>query len=203
MIELLKHHNRKLNCPGTKKENRIYFTSFTCPFKCKGYYNEETRNSYKKNVPQYRDEHKKLTEGTLYPDLLCEEIEKKKPVWVRFHVEGEFYSLEYAEKIRKVVSEFPNVKFFTYSKQMEIVKKSGLLKLHNINIINSIMPDGTFNFTDDMEVLEKWIKKGWILCPASKDKKITCNRCFLCWNNNKVIFKYHGVKKLKNRAEKW
>lgn len=115
---------------------------------------------------------------------------------VRIHVAGDFFSQEYINSWVKVAKAYPKYKFYTYTKVMDILDFTELKKLDNVNIINSIAPDGKPNFGDKERV--KYLQSiGYKLCPATvKGNDIICggkhkNSCTLCVTNDKICFNQH------------
>ena len=54
----------------------------------------------------------------------------KKQLVIRIHDSGDFYNLEYTKKWLKIISAFPNVHFYAYTKQVLLfnkLKKSGVI----------------------------------------------------------------------------
>jgi len=112
---------------------------------------------------------------------------------VRIHVAGDFFSAEYIEQWSAIVSLFPAVKFYAYTKVWHLFPEQ-LSKLNNkpnCNIINSIVEDGGVNFGDDKRV-EELKNFGYSVCPVEKNNKIICGKdCKVCITENKVAFKIH------------
>lgn len=119
----------------------------------------------------------------------------KKEVVVRIHVAGDFFSQDYIDAWEKIAWTFPNVKFYSYSKVMDRFNFNNILKLDNVNIINSIASDGGINFGDADRVTEL-VELGYSVCPATQKKDVICggtldNSCTLCHTNDKVCFVQH------------
>jgi len=196
MRKLLTRRNKKLNYRSItyhRKNNIpvIWSTSFTCPFNCKGCYSKDSRNRYSQ-VPAYRDWHKEQTETDCYVQALVSEIMKnyKEGDFIRLHgAEGEFYSEEYVRRIKTILSACKGIPFFTYTKKMELLR-SIIPSASNLFVINSIMPDGSFNY-GDQKFLDKWKKRGYIICPNTQGKAVKCCECLICTKYDKVIFKQH------------
>ncbi len=82
------------------------------------------------------------------------------------------------------------MKFYSYTKteHLDSLVKGG------INIVESILPDGSFNY-GKLEKLQEFVKenKEYSICPAYKhDDSVICGKtCQLCMNKTKVLFVQH------------
>ncbi len=111
---------------------------------------------------------------------------------VRIHVAGDFFDQNYINSWEKIILLFPNIKFYCYSKVMEILNFTAIMAAPNFNIINSIAPDGGVNFGNQDRVNE--LKDmGYLVCPVTNgDTDIQCGRnCSLCLTHRKVCFIEH------------
>jgi len=118
----------------------------------------------------------------------------KSAEFVRIHVGGDFFSIDYVNmwaEIKMWADENkPNVIFYTYTKTEHI----SALKSLEINVVDSILPNGSMNF-DKLENLQAFRKKnkGYTICPATmKKKNVICGKtCNLCMAKSKVLFVKH------------
>jgi hypothetical protein len=115
----------------------------------------------------------------------------KKIKYVRIHVSGDFYSQEYIDKWCSIVQEFPDIKFYTYTKTFNMFNFDNITSLANINIINSIAPDGGINYGDSKRI--EYLKSiGYNVCPTQKGDNIICGEnCKICIEKQKVCFNVH------------
>jgi hypothetical protein len=122
---------------------------------------------------------------------LKEAVEYMRKPFVRIHVSGDFFNQEYVNNWIKIIKTFPSVKFFGYTKVMDILDLTELVNLDNVNIINSIASDGGVNFGKAGRITE--LKNlGYRVCPADKNKNIKCGKnCFICMKIEKVCFPWH------------
>jgi hypothetical protein len=148
------------------------------------------------NVRNAWDRNFNISKGGDFVDKISDQLERSKNVSVvRIHVSGDFYSQEYINKWFRIISAFPKIKFYTYTKTMELFDFSWILNLKNVNIINSICPDGNKNY-GNKERIDYLASVGYKICPATTetglDHSINCGRnCKLCFNTEKVAFFYH------------
>jgi len=129
-----------------------------------------------------------------FVDPIIDQINRTKNVSaVRIHVSGDFFNQTYINGWVYIAKRLPNLQFYGYTKVMHLFDFSELLKLHNVNIINSIASDGGINFGDENRVKELG-KLGYKVCPATiKGNDIKCggDGCTLCQTNDKVCFYVH------------
>lgn len=108
---------------------------------------------------------------------------------VRIHSSGDFYSQEYADSWTVIASMFPSIKFFTYSKSPYRPKGD------NINIVESILPDGEINYGNKEYILEKAKKYRAPICPygmGKAGKQVKCGEtCHACITRGLVLFLKH------------
>lgn len=109
---------------------------------------------------------------------------------VRIHVSGDFFSQEYINQWAEIAKQFPNLKFYSYSKVFGILDFSPLTSLNNVNIINSITFDQGINF-GNRERVDFLTKNGYKECPAIENDIICGKDCSLCINTEKVCFLQH------------
>lgn len=111
-----------------------------------------------------------------------------KPI-MRWHDSGDIYSIEYLELMLKIASLNPDVKFYTYTKNIKVweyyknLKNGGNIP-QNFNIVSSWLYgrnnifDFVHNFKDEFKSLKECVKK------ARKDRK----KIFICnYNIDKIM----------------
>lgn len=67
---------------------------------------------------------------------------KTKPKYFRIHASGEFYSQEYIDAWAKIVSSFPHIIFYAYTKRLAHFDFSSISSLPNFVLINSLQFKG-------------------------------------------------------------
>lgn len=121
---------------------------------------------------------------------------------VRLHVLGDFYSVKYVEQWREFLRAFPSLRVFGYSAWLPGTKiGNALLSVIEENWdrfairFSRSTPSGTglpeVISVPDVKTAEAL---GAIVCPAQREKTMTCGTCALCWTaRDKVIaFLHHG-----------
>lgn len=64
-----------------------------------------------------------ITKQKDFPQLMMAEIAKKKVDMVRIHDSGDFYNREYLSKWLKVIVSMPQVKFYAYTKSLDLIRE--------------------------------------------------------------------------------
>lgn len=118
---------------------------------------------------------------------------KNKIRTFRIHSSGDFFSQEYISNWAVVVTAFPEIRFYAYTKNAGILDFSELTCLKNFNLINSIADDGGYNYgkQDRIETLQN---QGYFLCPDTvqdNGKGYCMSGCTACLTKDKVCFKIH------------
>ena len=115
---------------------------------------------------------------------------KHVPTAVRIHESGDFYNKEYAEAWTEIARRCPELTFFGYTKVPWNLPHD---ITENMNIVESIMPDGSINFGSREKVIRMSKEFGAAICPYGKAKKeFKCGReCKACMNRRRVVFVQH------------
>ena len=118
---------------------------------------------------------------------MVELIVRSKASTVRIHESGDFYSQEYADKWTQIIAALPHVKFYGYSKSP--YRPVG----HNLNIVESLLPDGSINFGPKANILAAAKALRAKVCPYKLTKKeIICGKhCKACLVHQRVLFVKH------------
>lgn len=119
-----------------------------------------------------------------------------KPKTFRLHVSGDFITQEYVNMWYNVIRQYPDVKFFTYTKSY--TKLSFGHKPDNLALYFSIEPDSPLpkhipkNVKRAFIEGDKRISKDAVKCPATFGSDIKCDECKKCLIvQNDIIFKMH------------
>lgn len=118
--------------------------------------------------------------------LICEQLKRTKKRVVRIHSSGEFFAQWYVDFWACIAFRFPNIKFYGYTKTRGIFDFSGIDDLPNVNIVDSILEDGSINFGNKAYVAEKQRKYPTIpICPVTEKVQgaecmETCHKCLTC-----------------------
>lgn len=106
----------------------------------------------------------------------------------RIHESGDFYSQAYADKWSDIAAALPEIQFWAYSKSPHrpVAK--------NINIVESIMPDGSLNFGNKEHIIDLAKRYHATICPygLTKETDWRCGReCTACQRKQYVLFLKH------------
>lgn len=107
---------------------------------------------------------------------------------VRIHESGDYYCAAYAQAWNTIIAALPGITFYGYTKSPYRPAPAA-----NLNIVESILPDGRVNFGAP-EVIDTIHKEtGFPICPATKKgNKVTCGKsCTLCQRRPNVLFYVH------------
>jgi len=109
---------------------------------------------------------------------------------IRLHESGDIYSKSYFDKLVEIAKLNEDLQFYTHTKNTSLNLSELPL---NFNIISSILPDGSINFSTREEVLQKSELFNIPICPATLSKnKITCmENCRLCLTTKHMLFVKH------------
>jgi hypothetical protein len=120
-----------------------------------------------------------------------------KNLVIRIHDSGDFYSLEYFGKWFQIMNRFPQVKFYAYTKMVEMFK--GRFLPSNFTLIFSLggKQDALIDQVTDrhsrvFETVEELELAGYV--NASHDDMLALTQ------NGKVGLVYHGAKSFKNTS---
>jgi len=170
----------------------------TCGKECHKCYAMKAQNQYSQTM-LFRSINTVLAKEypTVLKELICDQIRKSKTVkTVRVHSSGDFFSQAYINMWVDIMQEFPNIRFYTYTKRFrDGFDFSGIKAQPNFNLIDSMVEiDGKLhlNYGNDAHV-EKLVELGYRVCPAVKTnwKGICGCDCDLCMKTDKVCFHIH------------
>lgn len=185
------------NLPTNKTFETIYgAVKGTCPYNCagcyatKGFYNfSNTKNALAVNTMLC------YTELEFVEKAIRAQLDTLPGVDVRIHAAGDFFSKEYAEMWRGIVRDYPNNKFWTYTKaEYENIFD----EFENANIVKSIIPGVGFNFGHIDYIFKAYtelVERGEkpYICRCTFDKSQHCEGCKGCINNKYVLFVEHST----------
>ena len=115
---------------------------------------------------------------------------------LRVHASGDFFSADYIELWREVVTACPACVFWTYTKNP--AAETAFDDLENINIVKSIIPGLGFNYGKCGYILKayKALKAAGVavyICRCGIDKNQHCFGCKGCSRNKYVLFIEHST----------
>lgn len=178
-------------------DGKSYDVTGTCACDCVGCY--ATNGNYRfqsvVNSLGLRTMIARLTPSWL-ENAIRAQIEADGVETVRIHASGDFFGDEYADMWRRIASDFPGVKMWTYTK---VAKYETLFDgLKNANIVKSIIPGVGFNFGHCDYIADVFRKlsddgKKVHVCRCGIDKNQHCTTCKGCFENEYVLFVEHST----------
>jgi hypothetical protein len=78
------------------------------------------------NVKSVFEERYQLTKTDGFVNAMQKEIDKKKPKYIRVHDSGDYYSRAYLYKWIKLAIHNPQVRFYSYTNMVDMIKKINL-----------------------------------------------------------------------------
>lgn len=125
--------------------------------------------------------------------LITEQLHRTKKKIVRIHSSGDFFSQKYLEMWCHIAQLFPEIKFYGYTKTREIFDFWWADELPNLNIVDSLLPDGSVNFGSLDYIKEKQEKFYLCICPVTCGiEDAECMRtCTNCLTERWMLFKEH------------
>jgi len=138
-----------------------------------------------------------INETEKLKSLIVDQLLRSRTVeFVRIHVGGDFFSMEYLTmwaEIVSIVNEVkPDIKFYTYTK----TKFSDELKMCGINVVDSKVKGLGFNF-GKIEKLRTFMESNteYTLCPATVKETAEATKCGVtctaCMDKSEVLFVEH------------
>lgn len=181
----------------------------TCKYQCKGCYAIKAERMYK-NTRVMRAFHYEIIKLALVDDVkykylqsyLNVELRRHAMLYnlpvVRIHSSGDLYSPKYLAFWLELINQNKDIKFYTYTKQLDNELIDTLNKqFDNFNIVRSLI-DNKINFgnLDYLEDLSKQLDaKGeeYHICGyGHEDNKLSCmGNCTKCLNCSNILFIKH------------
>lgn len=177
--------------------NKDYTIKGTCPCNCKGCYaqtgfynmpsviqSNAIKTFLSRNYPEF-------VKNAIIAQIKADAIEL-----CRIHASGDFFSKEYIELWKEVVSVCESTAFWTYTKNPEAVHAFD--NMPNANIVKSIIHGFGFNFGKCGYILRvykalKAMGKDVYICRCGIDKNQHCTNCKGCSKNEYVLFVEHST----------
>ena len=100
----------------------------TCPFAggCVKYCYAQKGAYIWGNVSPAFEKRYEITRRHDFFTIMCDEIKRVKADYVRVHDSGDYYSPEYLKKWLKIAEMMPNVKFYSYTNSVKMVKDADI-----------------------------------------------------------------------------
>jgi hypothetical protein len=120
-------------------------------------------------------------------------LSKRQPPIFRIHVSGDFFSPKYIGEWGQIMAMFPNTRFLAYTRSWRLPRlRKELNRLRN--------QQANFSCFASLDGVAHNAPKGWrqawmgqprteekaVLCPGYGPKELTCDKCTLCFRDNKV-----------------
>lgn len=209
-VKLLKIGNHKLH------NNTMIFDLpevITCKYNCPNCYAIKSARIYENtrvmrlyhllliDACRHNDDIKNLIIGMMYNQIKDFASKSMGMVFVRLHSSGDIYCNEYLQLILTLVKQcenIKNVKFYTYTKQLDNNKIDDInTTYNNFNIVKSIMHgDNGKNYINygDIEYLKelkKHVKDVYICSYGTKNQATCMGNCTKCVSCPHVAFIQH------------
>ena len=115
---------------------------------------------------------------------------------LRIHASGDFFGPDYVEMWQEIVSSFPGVLFWSYTKNA--IAEKAFDKFDNCNIVKSIIADYGYNFGKCGYLIRlynalKAAGNNVYICRCGMDKNQHCNVCHGCATHDYVLFIEHST----------
>lgn len=126
--------------------------------------------------------------------LICAQLARSKKRYVRIHSAGDFFAQGYVDMWARIAARNAGKRFYFYTKMADAFDFSGLTGLPNVNMVESVLPDGSINFGTLEYIQEKAARFGAHICPYGIEDKapVHCGgSCTLCMHARYVCFKEH------------
>lgn len=189
----------------------------TCKYNCPNCYAYKTERFHNNTVPEARAYRYEIIKQALKNkkhydfliEYLCVELDKhmqycnKKnllPIF-RIHASGDIFSNKYLELLLHIVKLYPNINFYTYTKQLNNDTIDKLNQLPNLNIVKSIIKIngknkinyGCMEYINDLQNKLLDNNTDSYICQYGISKEnstcmVDCNKCLHC---SHVLFKQH------------
>lgn len=114
---------------------------------------------------------------------------KSPPKYFRVHASGDFYDQAYIQKWHQIITSFPNITFYAYTKRKRDFDFTPLESLPNCVIIDSLK-FGRINYGE----LSK-APSGAFICPHQKGSDVVCGQtCTYCMSKTAQTDSVYFVK---------
>ena len=197
-LNRLRHGNSKLaksilifDLPAVKTCPNCSACASTC-------YAVKTERRWR-NVAHWRDYNLELVKKDLEGDtkllrMLCAQLSKEKPKYVRIHSSGDFFSQAYLDWWEAIAWTFPKTTFYAYTKMYCALDFKSFANLPNVNILNSVVEYGK-NFGSLEWCKEVSDRVGVPICPDTLGHEgVHCGEtCTLCMRKTteRILFVQH------------
>jgi hypothetical protein len=132
-----------------------------------------------------------LNNREILSNLIKMQLSRARTTVVRLHGSGEFFSQDYIEFWADIISQFPEIRFYVYTKVEQILDFSNINSLNNFNLISSFI-DCNLNYGSLTYCQMLQNKYNAFICPCGINNDIQCGiDCKYCITNKNVCFLIH------------
>lgn len=174
-----------------------YEVGGTCPMDCKGCYGKTG------HYVQYSCKRSNAI-NTILVDVALDfvkraimaQIEADHIQYVRIHATGDFNKQEYIDMWKEITVAFPDVVFWTYTKNP--IAENAFDSIPNCNVVKSVIPEIGLNFGKCGYILNtyntlKANNENVYICRCGIDKNQHCTNCKGCSKHKYVLFIEHST----------
>ena len=165
-------------------------TKGSCIVDCPGCYAKKAERMYP-GAAKVREENFRIVKEN--PDIISQVVPAIAAKYmeyistIRIHEGGDMFSKEYAQAWDITAGQLwmeYGIKTYTYTKTD--------IRFDYLNAVESILPTGEINYGSKVWVEEKAQELDAPICPATKEKDVTCGKdCSLCTDHKTVLFVAH------------
>lgn len=193
-----KQKYRPLVKGNSKLNKNIYSFSLlpqvTCRNPCKDCYDLKSLRYKYTRLSRLYNTYLAVNKLDYLKEEIIKQVKKSRTIkYLRVHVGGDFFSMDYVNMWYNIADWIkdnkPEVKVYTYTKNMDIIPYLG-----NINVVESLLPNGNVNFNTIENIKKIWDKdKTYKICPVTLgNKTVKCGiDCTLCMRESKLLFVKH------------
>jgi len=122
----------------------------------------------------------------------------RRPIIIRLHVEGDFYSEDYIRKWAEIAKLTAGIAYYyAYTRSWRIPRLREAIERHLKPLSNFVVYASTDEFTGPPPTgwleaaIEKSYNPDFVVCANDLDKRIKCSDCLYCvFGKGNVVFKY-------------
>lgn len=187
--------NRKLSKNIAIFRLKEVFTCLNCKDCSKDCYAVKSSRQYP-NVNNHRwfMTYVAINHMELLEKWIREELSKMRKVdFIRIHESGDFFAQNYVDMWARIARDYPQYRFYFYTKVAGVFDFSKLINLNNVNMVESVLSDGGINFDEEDKITKRARALGVPLCPYRVGgKPVHCGTdCKACMNSKYVAFIKH------------
>lgn len=169
----------------------------TCPVNCPGCYAQ-------KGCYLFRSTKSSLARKTIIARMdldfmsraIVAQVRADKVKLLRIHAAGDFFSADYIDAWKDIISACPDTIFWSYTKNSDA--ENAFTEYDNCNIVKSVLPGIGYNFGKCAYLIKaynalKAAGKPVYICRCGVDPDQHCTNCKGCSRNEYVLFLEHST----------